>query len=277
MQYSSRGWVRGSELVADMAAVQQGIGCATTAVLTSARRGSTNEEVESMSIPSSHHNGRIKLAVLDMAGTTVREDGVVEHAVAVAVRRVRAALPDDFDECFRRSRGASKLAMLAGLLGGDTAAAARAHDYFEQELISAIQDGRITAIAGAADALDQLRRAGVKTALITGFSGSVRTRLLESLGWTDAADLTLSPEDAGRGRPHPDLILTALMRLHIDAVDQVAVVGDTRNDLVAGTRAGARIVAGVLTGAHDRETLASAPHTHLIDNVADFPRLVGAP
>ena len=123
-----------------------------------------------MSIPSSPHNGPIKLAVLDMAGTTVREDGVVEHAVAAAVRRVRGALPEDFDDQFRRSRGASKLAMLAGLLGGDTDAAALAHDHFEQELITAIHDGRITAIAGAREALDELRRAGVKTALITGFA-----------------------------------------------------------------------------------------------------------
>lgn len=229
-----------------------------------------------MSIPSSHHDGPIRLAVLDMAGTTVREDGVVEHAVATAVRRVRGSLPDDFDAQFRRSRGASKLTMLAGLLDGDTDAAARAHEHFEKELITAIHDGRVTAIEGAREALDELRRAGVRTALITGFAGPVRTHLLQALGWTDAADLTLSPEDAGRGRPHPDLILTAVMRLQIDAVDQVAVVGDTRNDVIAGSRAGARIVAGVLTGAHDRETLAGAPHTHLIDSVADFPRLVVA-
>jgi phosphoglycolate phosphatase-like HAD superfamily hydrolase len=33
-------------------------------------------------------------------------------------------------------------------------------------------------------------------------------------------------------------------------------------------------VAGVLTGAHDRDTLAGAPHTHLVDTVADLPALV---
>jgi hypothetical protein len=30
----------------------------------------------------------------------------------------------------------------------------------------------------------------------------------------------------------------------------------------------------VLTGAHDRDTLAGAPHTHLVDTVADLPALV---
>jgi phosphoglycolate phosphatase-like HAD superfamily hydrolase len=87
-------------------------------------------------------------------------------------------------------------------------------------------------------------------------------------------DLALSPADAGRGRPWPDMILTALLRLRIDDVAQIAVVGDTTSDLLAGTRSGASMVIGVLTGAHSREELARAPHTHLIDSVADLPALL---
>jgi len=52
------------------------------------------------------------------------------------------------------------------------------------------------------------------------------------------------------------------------------VAGDTTSDLVAGSRSGASIVAGVLTGAHTRDELAEAPHTHLLDSIADFPALV---
>jgi phosphoglycolate phosphatase-like HAD superfamily hydrolase len=70
------------------------------------------------------------------------------------------------------------------------------------------------------------------------------------------------------------MILTAVLRLHIDAVAEVAVVGDTSNDLLAGTRSGASLVVGVLTGAHSRAELERAPHTHLIDSVADLPALL---
>jgi len=70
------------------------------------------------------------------------------------------------------------------------------------------------------------------------------------------------------------MILTALLRLRIDDVAQIAVVGDTTSDLLAGTRSGASMVIGVLTGAHSREELARAPHTHLIDSVADLPALL---
>ncbi len=52
-------------------------------------------------------------------------------------------------------------------------------------------------------------------------------------------------------------------------------VGDTALDLAAGANAGVRWNIGVWTGAHDRATLASAPHTHLCASVADVPALIG--
>ncbi len=70
------------------------------------------------------------------------------------------------------------------------------------------------------------------------------------------------------------MILTAVIRLEIDDVRQVAVVGDTTNDLLAGWRAGAGIVAGVLTGAHGRPDFEAVPHTHILESVADLSGLV---
>jgi phosphoglycolate phosphatase-like HAD superfamily hydrolase len=70
------------------------------------------------------------------------------------------------------------------------------------------------------------------------------------------------------------MILTAVLRLRIDDVAEVAVAGDTASDLLAGTRSGASVVAGVLTGAHTAEELGDAPHTHLIDSVAELPGIV---
>lgn len=66
-------------------------------------------------------------------------------------------------------------------------------------------------------------------------------------------------------------MLASLLRLRIDDVRAVAVVGDTVNDLLAGHRAGASVLIGVLTGAHDRATLEAGPHTHLLDSFGDVP------
>jgi phosphoglycolate phosphatase-like HAD superfamily hydrolase len=97
---------------------------------------------------------------------------------------------------------------------------------------------------------------------------------MDVLGWRDLIDLSLSPGDGVRGRPSPDLVLSAVMRLEVDAVQEAAVAGDTASDLVAGSAAGASVVAGVLTGSHTREQLAAAPHTHILDSIADFPAIV---
>ena len=105
---------------------------------------------------------------------------------------------------------------------------------------------------------------------------ATRDALVDALGWRNAVDLTLTPEEAvgRRGRPYPDLVLTAALRLGVDDVRHIAVAGDTTNDLIAGWRAGASVVAGVLTGAHDRATLRTAPHTHLLDSIADLPTVI---
>ncbi len=121
----------------------------------------------------------------------------------------------------------------------------------------------------------RLRAAGVRVVLTTGFSPAIQDLLVDALGWTDQVDLTLAPRAGRRGRPHPDLVLAAVLALGVDDVRAVAVVGDTANDLWSGWRAGAGVVAGVLTGAHDRAQLEAAPHTHLLDSIADLPAVLG--
>lgn len=216
----------------------------------------------------------IRLAVLDMAGTTVDERGSVRKAVLAAIDHVTDGnRTDDFEEIFRRSRGGAKTAMFEALLG-NVDLARQAHAQFEIELEQSIRSGNVQPIDGAITTFESLRDRGVKVALTTGFSTTTRGALLDHLGWTDIVDLVLSPEDVGRGRPYPDTVLTAILRLEIDSVAAVAAVGDTTNDLLCGTRAGAAIVAGVLTGAHDRDTLTHAPHTHLIDNITGLTKLI---
>ena len=212
----------------------------------------------------------ITLACLDLAGTTVTDDGVVEAAFRQAVDN-----PTDNDIAVVRSTmGMSKIVVFRNLLDGDEAAAQAANARFEKAYLESLE--LVTPIPGAVDAIYALRVAGIRVCLMTGFSAATRDALLGALDWRDVADLTLTPEEAygRRGRPHPDLVLTAALRLGVDDVRHIAVAGDTVNDLLAGWRAGAALVAGVLTGAHDRATLAGAPHTHLLDSIAELPAVI---
>jgi phosphonatase-like hydrolase len=216
--------------------------------------------------------GPYALAVLDMAGTTVRDDGVVDEAFTTALASVGvlAGTPQfaAAEVYVRDTMGQSKADVFAVLLDPDEAT--RATDEFARAYERIVAEGRVQPMAGARDVFETLRGQGVKVCLTTGFAPSTRDALLASLGWGGEIDLALSPADCGRGRPAPDMIIGAMNRLGVADAGAVAVVGDTTSDLEAGTNAGARAVVGVLSGAHDRETLERAPHTDLINDVTEL-------
>jgi len=225
------------------------------------------------------HRPSIRLAVLDMGGTTIRNDGTIEEALAEAVR---LASPDPIGAGEARQRvaearhlrGAAKIDLLRAALGGEEAPARRALVILDRLLHDAIDGGALEAMPGATDVLGWLHRHDIEVCLATGFTPEVRDHLIEARGWADLVDLAISPDDAGRGRPHPDMVLAAAGRLGIGSLQEVVVVGDTVNDLLAGTRAGAGLVVGVLSGAHSRERLADAPHTHLIQDIGGLPTIL---
>lgn len=222
-----------------------------------------------------HHP--IQLAVIDMAGTTVADDGLVLAAFEAAA--TAAGLPesgperDDARHYVLDTMGQSKIAVFRALFGAEDLAQ-RANAAFERAYAELIDNGHAAPIDGAGEAITRLRDAGVKVALTTGFSASTQEKLLAALGWQSLADLVLAPGDSVRGRPHPDLILTALMRLRVDAVYHVAALGDTTSDIESARRAGASVAAGTLTGAHNERELRDAGATHIVDCVTQFADLI---
>ncbi|WP_084478827.1 phosphonatase-like hydrolase [Nocardia jejuensis] len=219
---------------------------------------------------------QIDLAVLDMAGTTVVDDGLVVQAFERAATAAGIPVEGPEREAARQyvidTMGQSKIVVFRALLG-DESKAQQANDAFEAAYAE-LADAGVSPIPGAAEAITALRAAGIKVALTTGFSRATQDKLLTALGWNEIADLTLAPSDAGRGRPYPDMVLTALLRLGIDAVDRVAVLGDTASDIATGLAAGARIAAGTLTGAHDEDQLRAAGATHVVPSVTEFAQLL---
>ncbi|HEX4174531.1 MAG TPA: HAD-IA family hydrolase [Acidimicrobiales bacterium] len=213
--------------------------------------------------------GPYALACLDMAGTTVRDDGAVEAAfdealVAVGVTKDTPRY-EEAHAFVRETMGWSKADVFAKLLGNQKAERATAQFASAYEAIVAAGD--VEPIQGASEVLVDLRARGVRICLTTGFAPSTRDALVEALEWRAAIDLALSPADVGRGRPAPDLILGAMARLGVEDPSAVVVVGDTVSDLEAGAAARAGAVVGVLTGAHDEATLTAAPHTAILPDI----------
>jgi phosphoglycolate phosphatase len=212
---------------------------------------------------------RITVACLDMAGTTVADDGVVLEAFAgaIAAQSLPVTAYHQAMTDVRSSMGQSKIEVFRRILG-DESAARKANEAFEDHYAAAIQAGQVSALPGAADTIARLRAAGVRVCLATGFSPATRDAIIGRLAWDGLIDLALSPADAGRGRPWPDLPLTALLRLRGGAVSELAVAGDTGSDVESGLRAGAAIVAGVLTGAGTRADLEQAGAPLILGTIA---------
>jgi phosphoglycolate phosphatase len=216
--------------------------------------------------------GPYQLACLDMAGTTVRDDGVVNDAFAAALGAVgidldnpRLTAAKDF---VRETMGQSKADVFAALLDPDDAA--KATSEFANAYETMVAQGRARPMPGAGQLFEELRSRDVLICLTTGFAPSTRDALIRRLGWGDLIDLALSPADVGRGRPEPDMIFGAMDRLGVADPAAVAVVGDTLSDLEAGAKSGAGAVIGVLSGAHDRQTLLTGPHTALIADITEL-------
>ena len=70
------------------------------------------------------------------------------------------------------------------------------------------------------------------------------------------------------------MIFAAMAAAGISEPRRVVNVGDTTRDLHAGAEAGVGANIGVLSGAHDRARLESAPYTHVIDSIEDLPTLI---
>lgn len=215
------------------------------------------------------------IITLDMAGTTVSDDGVVEDAFGAAwheIPELQSGTEEDVRAFARKTMGQSKISVFTELTG-NAQAAERANTVFERFYADAVRAGKITEIPGAEATIRSLKAEGHRVAFTTGFARVTQDLILESLGWKDLADLALVPADAGRGRPWPDLNLTALIRLG-DSIRNLVSVGDTPSDMLSGARAGAGRVVGVLTGGTPQEALETAGATDIMGSVAELGTLL---
>ncbi|MGW4626195.1 phosphonatase-like hydrolase [Streptomyces rubiginosohelvolus] len=219
------------------------------------------------------------LVVLDMAGTTVADGGLVEQAFSAAAQRlgVRPGSNEHARQLayVRATMGESKISVFRHLFG-DEDRAQYANTAFEEAYGDLVDGGRIAPLPGARAAVERLTAEGRTVVLTTGFARATQDAILAALGWQDLVPLTLCPADAGgRGRPFPDMVLAAFLRTGAVAdVRRTVVAGDTSYDMLSGVRSGAGIVAGVLTGAHDQDQLTRHGATHVLGSVAELPDLI---
>jgi phosphonatase-like hydrolase len=225
-------------------------------------------------MPSAPIPPRPDLVVCDLAGTTIHDRGEVPAAFEQALRE--AGLAYDAAEV-SAWRGASKREVVGRLVarqdGGRTIEPDRVYGRFRELLLQRLAAAGPLSLPGVHQTLARLKADRCRVAATTGFDRDVVETILAAVSWAELLDAWVCGDDVPQGRPAPFMIFRAMERCGVVDVRRVAVVGDTRLDLEAAWNAGAGWRIGVLTGAHDRATLAAAPHTHLCDAVTALPSL----
>ena len=223
----------------------------------------------------------IRLAVFDLAGTTVNDEDSVNRCLRASLEAVGLAVGRG---AVNDLMGLPKPIAIQRLIEpspGHQHLLARIdeiHDDFVSRMVRFYQtDASVFEIAGTSEVFASLGQAGITVAVNTGFFRNVTGPLLQRLGWEKKGliQASIASDEAPRGRPHPDMIQLLMERFDVRDARQVAKIGDTPADLQEGTNAGCGVVVGVTRGSHTREQLDPHPHTHLIGTIAELPAILG--
>ncbi len=222
------------------------------------------------------------LVVFDLAGTTIEDHDVVARCLAAAVRSEGVEVNrEEANSVMGLPKPVAITRLLARHEGKDEAAidvdrVCSATAFFEDAILRHYRSpGAVVPIEGIEGVFTQLRDAGVKIAIDTGFSSVVADAILDQLGWIADGVVTtrVTSDEVPHGRPSPDLLFEAMLRCGVYEVRSVAKVGDTPADLGEGQAAGCGWVVGVTYGTHTRAQLVDHPHTALVDDVEELLRL----
>jgi phosphonatase-like hydrolase len=220
----------------------------------------------------------VSLVCCDVVGAAAADDSVLERAFAEAIATQgvvagTAAYVRSMVQ-FDRTRGWPPADVMRSLFPEDEIRAQAANLAFERSFRAAVDRFGVMPLPGVNEALAKLTAAGVKVCLVSSLSRPALSLIVERLDWWQRADLVLCADDVARGFPWPDLILTAVLRLGIGDVREVAMVTATEGGVLSGQRAGSRFVIGVLSDIDDASRLRRAGVTHLLADIGYLPDLV---
>ena len=216
----------------------------------------------------------IKLVVLDVAGTTAQDDGLVVEAFQIAMEPTNPSDAElaEMTDYVLATMGQRKIDVFTHLCKGDAHAAFEAHERFVTSYTDLVAEGLLKEFDGVSDFFRELRSRGIGIGITTGFPREILDPIIFELGWSELIDTSVAASEVNAGRPAPDMIFRSIelynkangLEVH---ADEVAVAGDTESDMKAGVKAGAAVVLGVTSGAGTEEQLRASGATDISHTV----------
>jgi phosphonatase-like hydrolase len=212
---------------------------------------------------------RYKLAVFDLAGTTVKDTNSVGACLQQALKLVGVdATVDDVNSVMGQAKPlAIKTLMERYGQDGDVDAV---YAEFRRLMVEFYRSSpEVGEIEGASEVFQTLKSCGVRVAVNTGFERDITDVLLERLGWGDLVADSITTDEVSAGRPAPDMMLKLAERAGVE-MSEVIKVGDTPSDIGEGINSGAGLVVGVLYGTHSRSQLEPLGADLLIEDIREL-------
>jgi phosphonatase-like hydrolase len=219
-----------------------------------------------------------RLAVFDMAGTTVADDNAVGIAFQQAFRNNGYEIMlHDINPLMGYHKPLA-IQMVLEKLGEefDEDIVTTIHEDFVDEMINYYEyDPDVKPLPAAEELFLELKEKGIKVALNTGFPHEIAETILKRFQWRERGlvDDFIASDEVERGRPYPFMIHELMNRAGVDNPSLVVKVGDTEVDVNEGRNSKCGLVVAVTTGAFTREQLEPYKPDHIVDNLSELIKL----
>lgn len=138
----------------------------------------------------------------------------------------------------------------------------------KEELYRAQARGNVRLLPGVQALLDGLRRAGFRQAVGSSAPRANLDLLLEATGTAPYFGALVSGEDTTRGKPDPEVFLTAARRLGVSP-ERCVVLEDAPVGVQAARAGGMRCIATTFVGHHPAELLQEAGADHVVKSLEE--------
>jgi len=220
----------------------------------------------------------IQLAVFDIAGTTVKDNGEITLAFQSALHEHGYEIPAEKISLLMGYKKPEAIKMMLEEYEDDISMITAEYiNTIHHRFIKLMMDyyattAQLEPLPYAEEMFAWLKERGIKIGLDTGFSNDITDILINRLGWLrdGKIDAVVSSNEVQSGRPQPYMIQKLMQQCGVTDAAAVIKTGDTEVDVNEGKNAGCLYSIAVTTGAFTREQLEPYEPSFIIDSLQEL-------
>ena len=200
--------------------------------------------------------------LFDLDGTLIDQFQAIHRAFSLTMEKM--GFPRPSFETVKKAVGGASISTMTKLIGPERAdeAVNILRPIFEEEMLNGL-----VMLPGAKEILLELKKCGIKTAVLTNKYGPHAREVCQHLGLDEFLEFTLGANDTEWKKPNPKLTQFTLDKIKSTAEDTI-YIGDSPYDYQTAQNASMDYFLAT-TGTHSEEEL-----SRLGDNIKIYPNLL---